>query len=80
MLRALFRLKIFQTTINIPLQLVEGTYTKEDLYKPADKIVPPPSEELDIFRGLIGSAKVGNVNIGEGAAEVGQFTMSLKSF
>lgn len=43
---------------------------KEELYKSPDEITLPSPEKLDLFRSLVGSAKVGNVSIGEEAAEV----------
>lgn len=55
-----------KTSINIPLKLV----SEGDLYKPADAITLPSEEKLELFRRLIGGAKVGRISIGEGAAEV----------
>lgn len=54
--------------MNVPLQpSKEGGF---NFYKSADEIVLPPPDKLDAFRSLIGGAKVGNVTIGDGAAEV----------
>lgn len=59
----------FQTSINIPLQLAATTNIKKTLYKSADAIVLPVKEKLDMFRKLVGSAKIGNVSIPNETAE-----------
>ncbi|KAF5386600.1 hypothetical protein D9615_001723 [Tricholomella constricta] len=58
----------FHTNVHIPLKPAE-TATAFDFYKPADAITTPPQETLEMFRRLVGSAKVGAVSIGEGTAE-----------
>ncbi|KAF9459336.1 mini-chromosome maintenance replisome factor-domain-containing protein [Collybia nuda] len=58
----------FQTSVNLPLKLVD-TNGKEGLYKSPGEITLPPPEKLDLFRSLIGNAKVGSITIGEKVAE-----------
>lgn len=58
----------FQTDINVPL--VSATSDHGTLYKSAPDINLPSKEKLEMFRRLVGGAKVGNVTVGEAAAEV----------
>ncbi|KAF8185027.1 mini-chromosome maintenance replisome factor-domain-containing protein [Mycena galopus ATCC 62051] len=56
----------FQTHINVPLRLDAGK--SAELYKPAAQVTLPPGA-LAGFRNLVGSAKIGNVTVGDTVAE-----------
>jgi hypothetical protein len=44
------------------------------LYRPLTDISLPPSEKLNLFRRLVGGAKVGNVAVGEETGKVSRGT------
>ncbi|THV01714.1 hypothetical protein K435DRAFT_775943 [Dendrothele bispora CBS 962.96] len=62
----------FQTHISIPLKMtneISDTGVKERLFKPKDEITLPPQDKLEMFRSLVGGAKIGLVGVSEDAAE-----------
>ncbi|KAF8163088.1 hypothetical protein B0H34DRAFT_694085, partial [Crassisporium funariophilum] len=59
----------FKTDINVPLRPNESADARQSLYKAPNAISLPSEDILLTFRQLVGSAKIGNVTIGEGTAK-----------
>jgi len=58
----------FQTDVNIPLKPAESS-VNFDFYRDGDAVAHPSQQKLEMFRSLVGGAKIGNVSISEKTAE-----------
>ncbi|KAL0947281.1 hypothetical protein HGRIS_013401 [Hohenbuehelia grisea] len=60
----------FQTSINVPLKpSSKEAEIVQRLYQAPDRLKVPHADKLEMFRGLIGGAKIGKVTINDNVAE-----------